>query len=237
MIQLMSRPGNFSCAAAGRGAMHAAAPTPNAAPPAFSRNSRRSIRSLFAILMLPLMSRALALASCSIRPGQPTPEPFFEGPSIQEMCQRHVLRHEPGGVNQNALVVALAAFLGSGNELVNLAVKLRARELALLDHAFELALEHVEFPAVDHDLVDLRPAGGIELAPRQRDEGRTRLEPGLAADHVVRGGATHRDVGAAHHLLDRVLGNHRNAERMRPFLREGRARLRPTRGAADFLEL
>src|SRR5215472_16381310 len=179
--------------------MRAPTQAPSAAPPAFTRKSRRSIRSLFAILMLPLMSRALAFAGCSIRPGQPNPESLFERPSIQEMCQRHVLRHEPGGVNQNALVVVLAAFLGSGNELVNLAVKLRARELALLDHALELALEHVEFPAVDHDLIDLRPTGGIKLAPRQRDEGRARLEPGLAANHLVRGRAAHRDVGAAHH--------------------------------------
>ena len=43
-------------------------------------------------------------------------------------------------------------------------------------------------------------------------------------------------LGAAHHLLDRLLGHDRDAERLRPFLRESRARLGAARRAADLLE-
>ena len=131
----------------------------------------------------------------------------------------------------------LPAFLRARNELVDLAMELRAREQAPFDHSLELALQHVEFPAVDDDLVHLRPAGGVELAARQRNEGAAGLEPGLAAHHLARGGAADGDIGAAHHLLDRVLGHDRDAERLRPLGRERRARLRPARGATDFLEL
>src|SRR5215471_14620851 len=48
-------------------------------------------------------------------------------------------------------------------QLVDLAMELRARELARLDHPFELALQHVKIPTVDDDLVHLRPAGRIEF--------------------------------------------------------------------------
>src|ERR1043166_6258414 len=95
------------------------------------------------------------------------------------MGERPVLRYQPGRMDQNALVVALAARLGAGDQLLDLGVQLFAREQSAVDHAAELALEHVELPAVDHDLVHLRPAGRIELAPRQRDEGAARLEPWL----------------------------------------------------------
>src|SRR5262245_23590491 len=190
MSQLMSRAGNFSCAAAGWSATRRPAQTPSAAPPAFTRKSRRLVCGLLVMLTL-LLVRASWSAVNGSGSGQPNPEPSFERTAIQEMCQRHVLRYESGGVNENPLFIALAPLLRAGDELVNFAVQLPARELALLDHALELALQHVEFPAVDHDLVQFRPASRVELAPRQRDEGRPRLEPGLAAHHVARRGAAH----------------------------------------------
>ena len=133
------------------------------------------------------------------------PRPFLERIPIQEVCQCNVLRHKARGVDQDALIVALPALLRADDQLLDFRVELLAREQAAFDHALELALQHVEFPAVDDDLVHLRPAGRIELAARQRDEGAARLEPGLAAHHVARRGAADGDVGAAHHLLDRIL--------------------------------
>src|SRR5499427_3016072 len=152
-------------------------------------------------------------ASYPACPGQPGPETLVERISIQEVCQRDVLRDEAGGMDQNPLVIALAALLRARYQLVDLAMELRARELTRLDHPFELALQHVEVPTVDDDLVHLRPAGRIELAARERDEGRAGLEPRLAAYHVARSGAAHGDIGAAHDLFDRILGHDRDAER------------------------
>src|SRR5262249_6520169 len=136
----------------------------------------------------------------------------------------------------NPLVIALAALLRARYQLVDLAMELRARELTRLDHPFELALQHVEVPTVDDDLVHLRPAGRIELAARQRDEGRAGLEPKLAAHHVARGGAAHGDIGATHDLFDRILGHDHDAERLRPFPRKRRPHLGAARGATDLLE-
>src|SRR5215831_5646172 len=169
-------------------------------------------------------------------PGQPCPETLVERISIQEVCQRDVLRDETGGVDQNSLVIALATLLLARYQLVDLAVELLARELARLDHPLELTLQHVEIPTVDDDLVHLRPARRIELAARQRDEGAAWLEPKLAAHHVARSGAADGDIGATHDLFDRILGHDCNPERLRPFPRKRRPRLGPTRGTTDFLE-
>src|SRR3982074_1458651 len=128
---------------------------------------------------------------------------------------------------QDALVGAFASRLGAGHQLMDLAVELRAREQPAFDGATELALEHVVFPAVDDDLVHFRPAGRIELAPRERDKGAARLEPGVAAHDLARGGAAAHDVGAAHDFFDRILRHHRDAELLRPVVRESAAGLRP----------
>src|SRR6266849_10413459 len=255
MIQLTSRAGNFSSPRAAEPSTLPAA-RPSAALPAFVRTMRRSIPDLLSIACS-FSSRQLGwgaaqsgpsggapgsrfaprgYAICSMRRRQPNPQALFERMPIQEVCQRHVLRHKPGGVDEDAFIVALTAHFRASDELVDLGVKPIAREQAAFDHALELALQQVEFPAVDDDLVELRPAGGIELAARQRDEGAAGLEPGLAADHLARGGAADRDVGAAHDRLDRIHRYDRNAELVRPFLGERRPRLRPARGAADFLE-
>src|SRR6266540_4787764 len=134
-------------------------------------------------------SSSALMAAASIgsraRRRQPDAAAFLERAAIEEMRQRDVLRDQAGGVDQDALVVALAALLLSGHHLVDLGMELLAREQAGLDRAPELALKHVELPAVDHDLVHLRPAGRIELAPRQRDEGAARLEPRLAAHDLA----------------------------------------------------
>src|SRR2546430_267093 len=98
----------------------------------------------------------LARPSCaSYRacPGQPRPETLVERISIQEVCQRDVLRYKAGSMDQNSLVIALAALLLARYQLVDLAMELLARELARLDHPLELALQHVEVPTVDDDLV------------------------------------------------------------------------------------
>src|SRR6516164_3405303 len=205
MIQLMSRAGNLSCARAGRlnCATLPAAATPSAAPPALRK--KHADRSA-TCQSCGAPSAGPRCASCAACPGQPCSETLVERTSIQEVCQCDVLRHEARGVNQNPLVVALAALLLARYQLVDLAIKLFARELARLDHAPELTLQHVEVPTVDDDLVHLRPAGRIELAARQRDEGRARPDPWLAAHHVTGGGAAHGDIGAAHDLFDRILG-------------------------------
>src|SRR5712691_11472271 len=117
MIQLMSRAGNFSCAEAPNGAPAAAAAS--APLPALIRRSRRSIRELLLMLMLPLRGRRAP----SMRRRQPDPQALVERMTIQEVCQRHVLRHKPGGVDQNPLVVALPALLCAGDQLVDFAVK------------------------------------------------------------------------------------------------------------------
>src|SRR5262249_59828269 len=122
--------------------------------------------------------------------------------------------------NQNPLVVALAALLLARYQLVDLAMKLFARELARLDHAPELTLQHVEVPTVDDDLVHLRPTGRIELAARQRDEGAAGPEPRLAAGHGARGGDAHGDIGAAHDLFHRILGHDPDSEALRAFSRK-----------------
>src|SRR5437867_11214274 len=101
----MSRARNFSCASAEPRGTLAPAQRPNAAPLAFTRKSRRLV------LSLSLISRSVEFALSSIRPGQPNPKPSLERTLIQEVCQRHVLGHEPGGVNQNPFVVALTALL------------------------------------------------------------------------------------------------------------------------------
>jgi hypothetical protein len=85
--------------------------------------------------------------------------------------ERDVLGNQAGGMDENSLVVAFPAFLCARHQLVDLRIEPLAREQARLDRALELALQHVEFPAVDDDLVHLRPAGGIEFAARQRNEG------------------------------------------------------------------
>src|SRR5262249_53012362 len=123
MIQLMSRAGNVSCARAAdvNSPRLAAAATPSAAPPALRKKPRRSIRIVL------LISSSL---SSSARPRQPQAEPFVERTSIQKVCQRHVLRHETGGVDQNPLVVALAALLRARHQFMDLAMQLLARELA-----------------------------------------------------------------------------------------------------------
>src|SRR5262249_61254464 len=118
--------------------------------------------------------------------GKARPETLVEGISIQELCQRHVLRNETCCMDQNSLVIALATLLLARYQLVDLAMELRARELARLDHPLELALQHVEVPTVDDDLVQLRPARRIKLAACQRDEGSSGLEPRLAAHHIAR---------------------------------------------------
>src|SRR5262249_17755605 len=201
MIQLTSRAGNFSCPCAPEPRMVPAA-KPTAALPAFIRTMRRSIPKL---LLMPCSG-----STESVRRRQPNSQALFERTSIQEVCQRHVLRHKASGVDEDALIVVLAALLRAGDELVDLGVELVARELSAFDHALELALQHVEFPTVDDDFIHLRPAGRVELPARQRDEGAAGLEPGLAAHHLARGGAADRDIGAAHDLLDRILGHDRN---------------------------
>src|SRR5258705_12622140 len=155
MIQLMSRAGNFSCARAEEGNCPTLAPAaaPSAAAPALPKKPRRSIRSL---LMSPSSLLSLAGPGCarsSACLGQPHPQALVERSSIQEVCQRDILRYQAGGVDQNPLVIALPAFLLARNQLVDLALKIVARELSRLDHVLELPLQHVEVPAVDDDLV------------------------------------------------------------------------------------
>ena len=139
-------------------------------------------------------------------------------------------------MDQDALVIALAPDLPAGNQFMDFRMQLLAREQAGLDHLLELGLQHVEFPGVDHDLVHLRPAGRVELAPRQRNEGAAGLEPFLAAHDIARRRAADRNVCAADDLLDRILRYDRDAELMRPLLGKGPPRLRPPRRAADFRE-
>src|SRR5215470_510137 len=148
MIQPTSRAGNFSSPNAAEPSMPPAA-KPSAALPALVRTMRRSIPDL---LLMPKL-----LSTKSMRRRQPNPQALFERTAVQEVCQRHVLRHKPGGVDEDALIIALAALFRAGHELVDFAVELPVREQAALDHALELALQHVEVPAVDDDLVELRP--------------------------------------------------------------------------------
>src|SRR5688572_17621221 len=155
-----------------------------------------------------------------MRRRQPNPESLLERITIQEMCQSDVLRDKPGRMNEYALIVALASLLLTGRQLMDFCVELLAREQAGFDRAPELALQHVEIPAVDDDLVELRPAGRIELAASERDESAARLQPGLAADDIPGRGTADDDFGATHHLLDRILGHDRNSECLRPFFRE-----------------
>src|SRR5262249_4682167 len=110
-------------------------------------------------------------------PGQPRPETLVERISIQKVCQRDVLRDEASGMDQNSLVIALATLLLARYQVVDLAMELRARELARLDHPLELALQHVEVPTIDDDLVQLRPAGRIELAARDLADHPPPLQP------------------------------------------------------------
>ena len=42
------------------------------------------------------------------------------------MRQRNVLRNQPGGVNEDAFFVALAAFLVAGHQILNFAMELFA---------------------------------------------------------------------------------------------------------------
>src|SRR5258705_9789880 len=113
-------------------------------------------------------------------------------------------------MNQNTLVVALAAAFLTRNKFLDFAIELRARKQAGFDHLPEFFLKDIEFPAVDDDLVHLAPPRRIELAPRKRNEGGSRLDPRLAADDLTRSGAAYDDVGAAHNVFDRFLGHHRH---------------------------
>src|SRR5690349_12133490 len=136
------------------------------------------------------------------------------------MCQRHILGHEATRMNENPFLLALATLFCARYELLNLSMELLAREQTRLDGALELALQHVELPAIDDDLVHLRPAGGIEFAACERDEGRAGLEPRLAGHDLARRGAADHDVGAAHDRLDRIHGHDGDSKRLRPFPRE-----------------
>src|SRR5262245_6509771 len=147
-----------------------------------------------------------------------------------------VVRDHPGGVDEDASIVALAARLESRDHLANIGVQAPAVELAGLDHVAELAHGHVAVPVVDDRLVETRPARRVHLAASQRHEGRSPLHPGLAADDVGAGRAADGEVGVAHHLLDAVERTHRDAERLRPFRRECLARLLAARGADDLVE-
>src|SRR5262249_46367505 len=125
----------------------------------------------------PLEQRLIALFLRSSRRGgqaswQPKAQALLERASIQEVGERDVLRDDPRGVDENSLLIAFAAFLRARDQFVDLGIKLLAREQPRLDGTLELALQHVEVPAVDDDLIHLRPARRIELASRQRDAGR-----------------------------------------------------------------
>src|SRR5690348_14555181 len=97
------------------------------------------------------------------------------------MCERDILGNESGRVNQDALVSTLAAFLLADDELLDFGVQLLAREETGLDGVPEVFLEHIELPAVDDDLVHLRPAGRIELAACKGNESGAGFQPGLTA--------------------------------------------------------
>src|SRR6185437_4537035 len=198
-----------------------------------------SIKSCFARSREMRASRSFLMSAASIGlfcARQPNPAAFLDRALIDEVRECNVLRNQPRGVNENPLVVAVAPFLLAGNEFVYLGVKLIAGKQARFDRVSELALQHVEFPAVDHDFVHLRPPGRIELAPGERDECTAGLEPLDPADDLGRCGAANRDVGATHDVLNRFLDDHRDAEFFRPFFRECAACLGAARGAADFLE-
>src|SRR3954451_13899667 len=238
MIQLMSRAGNFSSAVAdeAHGPRPPAADAPRTVRPALRRNPRRSTRELLLIPCSCRLREPSRVTIRSVRRGQPDPEALLERIPIQEVCQCNVLRDKARGVDQDALIVALPALLRADDQLLDLRMELLAREQAAFDHPLEFALQHVELPAVDDNLVQLRPAGRIELAARQRDEGAARLEPGLAAHHLARRGAADGDVGVTHHLLDRILRDYWNPQRLRPLLRESSPRFGLARGAADLVE-
>src|SRR6476646_9274618 len=130
MIQLMSRAGNFSSALAedAHGARLPAAATPIAVSPALRRKRRRSTRKLLLIPCSCWLSEPSRVTIRSVRRGQPDAEALLERISIQEVCQCDVLRHKPGGVDQDALIIALAALLPARNQLLDLRVKLRTGE-------------------------------------------------------------------------------------------------------------
>src|SRR5262245_12395772 len=170
------------------------------------------------------------------RRGQCNPRRLCERLLVDAPGNGDVVRDHAGGVDEDALVVTLAARLEPGDHLADIGVHAVAVELASLDHVAELAHGHVAVPVVDDRLVETRPASRVHLAARQRDEGRSRLHPGLAADNVGAGGAADGDIGIAHHLLDAVERAYRNAEPRRPLRREGLAGLLAARGAEDLVE-
>src|SRR3979490_2581379 len=135
MIQLMSRAGNFSCARAGEfhGPRLPAPATPSAVRPALCRNPRRSTRELLLIpcscwLREPSLREPWRATIRSVRRGQPDPEALLERISIQEVCQCDVLRHNPGGMDQDALIVALPARLLARDQFLDFGMELFARE-------------------------------------------------------------------------------------------------------------
>src|SRR5262245_53279829 len=170
------------------------------------------------------------------RRGQRNPQPLRERLLVDAPSDGDVVRDHPGGMDEDALVVALAARPEPGDHLADIGVQPFAIELAGFDHVAELAHGHVAVPVVDDRLVEMRPARRVHLAARQRDEGCPALYPGLAADDVGAGGAADGDIGIAHDLLDAVERSHRDAERLRPLRREGFAGLLAARGADDLVE-
>src|SRR5262245_39880852 len=94
-----------------------------------SREMCLSIGSLISpscIAVCPSVTCAGPVPCCcpvpSLRPRQPQPEALFECVAITEVCQGDILRHEAGGMDQYALVVALPAALLARDQLVNLGV-------------------------------------------------------------------------------------------------------------------
>ena len=151
------------------------------------------------------------------------------------MRQRHVLRHQPGGMDEDALLARSRPCLRAGDHLLYLGMQLLARELPAVRPSPKSASSMLNSQLSITTLSIFDPAGGIELAPRQRDEEAAGLEPGFARHDFARGGAADRDVGAAHHLLDTSLA--RTAMPSSATTRgEGRAGFRPPRRAADLLE-
>src|SRR5262245_42017332 len=98
--------------------------------------------------------------------------------------ERDVVGDEAGRMAEDSLVGACAAGLRASGNLLDFRMHAGAPELAFLHHRGEHRHAHVHFEAVEHDLVHAQPVVRVELAARQRDEGRAWFEPFRARHHL-----------------------------------------------------